>query len=1085
MKKRHEEHSYLWARPCKLLLIMKISTLLLIMSSISISANTFSQKLSVHAENGTILDVVNQIKQQSDYTFVYEESQVDINSRVSISATEENIITILDKALKGKGIHYTIQNNYVILSGKKDIPRGPSIAQNQKLTIRGQVFDRAEPPQSLPGVNIAIKNKQGGVTTDTDGYFTIQADRDDVLLFTYIGYKPTEFIVKRALSNLIISMQDDVSALDEVVVTGFSEERKLNTISAISQVNLESTLVNKPITSISQALQGGVTGITVTQQSGLPGGDAATIKIRGISSIHTKNDPLVLVDGIPMNMDNLDPNTIESVTVLKDAAAAAIYGSRAANGVIVVKTKRGSVGKVSVHYNGYAGLQKATYMPDFVDAPTYMTMVNEGYRNYGGDPVYSNETIQNTISGTDPYRYPNTDWMDLIWKDQWIQNHSVSVQGGNSIARFAVTGNYMKQDGFIKNYTYDRLNLRANTTVNLRENISIDVDLNMIRSNQHQPSVGDTGGGNPFDLLYWIPPNIVGKYPGKENDRNVYYGNFGTNMRNPLAQLENGGYTQQLTDNISVNLQPRWIIIPNLNLKGRFSYNVNSGVKKQERHASNFFDYNNGQLITTWNNYFNAATSRSSYYYLGGTLDYTLTLDKHRLFAIGGVNAEVNNSDAWDEYALQSTFAKVNYTFDNRYLIEGTVRVDGSSRFGKDHKYGVFPSIAVGWNAHEEQFLKNVEWVNNLKLRASYGQLGNEDIGLYKYQNLIDPSDGRETVFGNPDISWEKVNMLDVGTDISLFSGLIDVTFDYYDKQTKDLLLEPPLSYIGGMDKTIINAGSVRNRGWELSVNLAKNFGDWDFSIFGGLSQNRNKIEDLIGGPYDNGDNIHQVGHALSSHYRYKSFGLLQESDFTADSDGNLIPKEGVVIIDGQKPGDIRYEDLNKDGVISSDDREIMGTGEPDLNYFANFSAKWKGFDFEIMLQGVRGVEAFYGSSYSVPLNLDGNSVTPQWFHLDYWTPNNPDARFPRLTPTPGENAKASDYWKFDASYCRVKYIQLGYTFNRNLTNKFYVGNLRLFVNLQNPFTFAKEDKIDPEARGGQNAYPLVKTYSAGLNISF
>lgn len=962
----------------------------------------------------------------------------------------------------------------------------PAIAQeSENITIRGQVFDKSEPPIPMAGVSIQIKGKNEGIASDADGYFKIDAKRNDVLVFSFIGFKPVEFIVKRHQSNLVIALQEDVTSLNEVVVTGFTEERKLNSISALAQVRLESTLDNKPITSISQALQGGVTGIAVSQSSGLPGGDAATIKIRGISTLGN-SDPLVLVDGIPMDMNNLDPTTIESVTVLKDAAAAAIYGSRAANGVIVVKTKRGDVGKVRVSYSGYAGVQKATYMPDFVDSPTYMGMVNEAYKNMGGDPVYSDETISNTLAGTYPYKYPNTNWVDLLWKDQFLQNHSVSISGGNSIARFAVTGNYMQQNGFMENYDYNRLNLRANTTVNLRENISVDVDLNMIRSNQHQPSVAESGGDNPFNLLYWTPPTIVGRYPAKANDRNDYYGNFGTNMRNPLAQLDKGGYTQQLTDNISVNLQPKWTILPGLNLRGQFSYRVNSGVKKQERHSSNFFDYNNGQLICTWNNYFSAGTSRSSYYYVGATADYTLNfLDKHRLFAIIGTNAEVNNSDAWDEYSMQSTYGKVNYTYDSRYLLEVTLRADGSSRFGKNHKYGLFPSVAAGWNMHEEAFMKQFDWLTNFKIRASYGQLGNENIGLYKYQNLIDPSNGSETVFGNPDISWEKVNMLDIGTDLSFFNGLVDITFDYYDKRTTDILLTPPLSFVAGIGTSTINSGKVRNKGWELSANVRKTIGDWDLSVFGGLSKNKNKIESLIGGPYDNGSSIHKEGYALNSHYMYRAQGLLQESDFTTDSEGNLIPKEGVVIIDGQKPGDIHYKDINKDGKITPDDREIMGTGEPDFNYFANFSAKWKGIDFEIMLQGVSGVEAFYGGNYAVPLNLDGNSTTPQKFHLDYWTKDNPNARFPRLTPTPGENAKSSDYWKFDASYCRIKYIQIGYTVKPTWTNKFFVSNLRFFVNMQNPFTIAKEDKIDPEARGGQSSYPLVKTYSAGLNISF
>lgn len=466
-------------------------------------------------------------------------------------------------------------------------------------------------------------------------------------------------------------------------------------------------------------------------------------------------------------------------------------------------------------------------------------------------------------------------------------------------------------------------------------------------------------------------------------------------------------------------------------------------------------------------------------------MEYTLEKGKHRLFAIGGTNIELNNSDAWKEYSMHSAYIKANYTYNGRYLVEGTLRADGSSRFGKGNKYGYFPSVGLGWNVSEESFMKDLTWLSNLKMRASYGQLGNENIGLYKYQTLIDSGNGNETTFGNPDITWEKVNMFDIGADISLFNGMVDLTFDYYDKKTTDILLTPSISMIGGLGSTTINAGRVSNKGWEFSVNLAKSLGDWELSLFGGISKNKNKITKLVSGPYDNGSTIHQEGHPLNSFYMYKTDGLLQESDFTTDADGALIPKEGIVIIDGQQPGDIHYLDMNGDKAITADDRTIMGSSEPKLNYFANFSLKWKNFDFEIMCQGVNGVEAYYGGNFAVPLRLDGNSTTPQEFHLDYWTPKNPNAKFPRLTPTPGNNSLSSDYWRFDASYCRVKYIQLGYTFKQEWTRKFLVNNLRVFVNLQNPFTIAKEDRVDPEGRGSHTTYPMVKTYSAGLNVAF
>lgn len=1084
MKKKQDQHLVLGIYCPKLKRIMKLTSFFLICCALYISAESYSQTkvFSFTLKNASIEEVLAMIKKNSDYSFFYEDSQIDLSSRVTVSAKKETISSILEKLLADQNVSYKIENKHIVLY--KTVPGNNQ--DNNMISIKGQVFDKSEPPFPLPGVTILVKGTNQGVTTDLDGLFQIQVPRDAVLVFSYIGYKPVEYIAKRHQGNLIISLNEDISALEEVVVTGISEERKLNSISSISQVKIDATLTNKPITSLSQALQGGVTGITVTQSSGLPGGDAATIKIRGLSTLNS-NDPLILVDGIPMYMENLDPNTIESVTVLKDAAAAAIYGARAGNGVIAIKTKRGEPGKIKVSYSGYGGVQKATYMPKFVDAPTYMGMMNEAYKNNGGDPVYSDEAIEKTIAGDEPYKYPNTDWVDLLWKNASIQSHSVSVYGGSSIARFAITGNYVSQTGYIKDFTFDRLNLRANTSVSLRENITVGVDLNIIRGTQHKCSVdGATGAFNPFGLLYMTPPTIVGKYPKRENDPNEYYGNYGSSMRNPLAQVEKGGFTENLSDNVSINLQPKWTIIPGLNLSGQFSYQVNSGANKGDRRAVNFFDYDNGQLIATWANFQPSSTWRSSYYYLGGTVDYTKTFnDKHRIFVISGTNMEMTNEGVWQEHAMQSVFAKANYTFNERYLFEGTIRRDGSSRFGSGKKYGWFPSGAIGWNVNKEAFLEDVDWLSNFKLRASYGQLGNENIGWYKYQSIINSGDGSESVFGNPDISWEKVSMFNTGFDLSVFHNKIDITFDYYDKLTSDIILEPPLSHVGGIGSSSINAGEVRNKGWELSVNYKQTFGDWNVSTFSGISQNKNKIEKLLGGPYDRGSYIHKEGYALYSDYRYVSNGLLQESDFILQDNGSYLPKEGVVIIDGQQPGDIRYMDLDGDNQITANDRQVMGNGEPKFNYFANFNIGWKNLDFEILLQGVSGVDAYYGGSYAVPINIDGYSSTPQTFHLDYWTKENPNARFPRLTPTPGENGKASDYWHFDASYCRIKYIQVGYTLPFSLTHKYWISNLRFFVNLQNPFTIAKERKIDPESRGGENTYPLSKTYSAGINISF
>ena len=836
---------------------------------------------------------------------------------------------------------------------------------------------------------------------------------------------------------------------------------------------------------MSQSLQGGITGLNVTQSSGLPGADAATIKIRGISSLETNNDPLVLVDGIPMDMNQLDPNTIESITVLKDAAASAIYGARAANGVIVVKTKRGTPGKVSISYNGYVGMQQATYLPEFVDGATYMEMVNAANLNTGGSPVYSQEAIDATRNHTDLVNYPDTDWTDWLFHNGMVQNHSVAVSGGSNLARFALTVNYLQNDGLVDNTNSDRLNIRANTSVNLLDNLSVNMDFNSYRTNREQPLFNN--GGDIFTYIYRTPPTTVIKYPMKEGSDIVYYGNR-PEQRNPAAILERGGIYTVLEDNVSINIAPRWEIIPHLIVRGQYSYRISSGATRSERDAYNFFDYNSDAFLQTWGASYSATKDRSSYYYLGGTIEYTFEKNQHRLFAIGGYNQEKTNSGDWDRWSMVSVFAKANYTYDNRYLLEATVRRDGSSRFGPGHKFGVFPSVGAGWNMHEEKFMEPLkDKITEFKWRASYGLLGNENIGLYKYQNLIDAGNGNETVFGNPDITWETVYMLNVGADIRLFKDLA-ITFDYYDKLTKDMIITPPVSYIGGTTSAPLNSGEVRNRGWELDINYGKQLTkDFGFNIHAGLSQNKNKIEDLFGAPYDNGDRIHQVGHALNSWYVYPTDGLLQEDDFTTDASGNLVPREGVVIFDGQQPGDIHYLDTNGDGSITTEDRVIRGDDQPNLNYFANITLDWKKWNLEVLFQGSQGVEAYYSEPYSFGLNTSGDGSTPLAVQADYWTPENTDARYPRMAPNSsyGSNHHTSDYWHFDASYCRVKYIQLGYLFDQMGLKKIGIQNIRVYANVQNPFTFSKQDLVDPESRGQRGSYPLIKTYSLGVSLNF
>lgn len=1085
----------------KILLKMKLLTVLtLAVIAVSAANNTYSQatKFNLKLNNVTVKQIFQEIEENSEFILLYNEKDVDVNRKVDVKVKDESVESILDQVFEDTQNEYKIYDRQIVIlpneyiksdksSGKLELIDLNNSAQ-EELTVRGRVFEETEPPLALPGVSIIVKNSNKGTVSDDDGYFSIKVAKNDVLVFSFVGFESKEFMVNRPHDNLIISLKENIEALDEVIVTGLSEERKLNSISSISQLDISSNLENKPVTQISQALQGGITGLTVTQSSGLPGADAAAIKIRGISTLGNSN-PLVLVDGIPMDMNNLDPTTIESVTVLKDAAAAAIYGSRAANGVIVIKTKRGEPGNVKVRYNGYYGIQQATYTPEFVDAPTYMEMVNQAAINEGSDPRYTQEAIDITKAGTDLINYPNTDWYNLLVNDGSINSHSVGVSGGSSLARFSLNVNYLGQQGFLDKVDSERLTLRINTTVTVAKNLNVNMDFNSYRTDRQEP-MGFGVDWYSWDFLnriYAALPTMISKYPDK-GDGIDYYGKDYTGSRvdtNPMLRMEKGGYSNWLNDNISVNIQPKWTIKDKLNLRGQFSYRVNSSINNQSRDEFNYFDYETGALLSTLDAMRNSSQERSSYYFVGGNLDYTIEKDAHRLFSIAGYNQELTNSGAWNEWSMISTFGKLNYSFKNKYLLEGTLRVDGSSRFGKGHKFGFFPAVGVGWNINQESFLLDYNWLDNFKLRASYGQLGNENVGLYLYQSLINSANGVETVFGNKDITWETVNMFNSGFDLSIFDGFAEFTFDWYNKLTTDIILTPPVPLSAGIGTTPINAGEVRNKGWEFSLNLGKQQKSFNYNMHLGLSYNKNKIEKLINGPYDNNTSINREGYSINSYYQYKTDGLLQESDFIGkDENGYWIPKEDVVVFNGQAPGDIKYLDANKDGIITLDDRTIQGNSFPTYNYFSNLSFGYRNFDFEVMLQGVADIKGYLVRHYTNAIDMTDHH-TPLIEQTDYWTPDNTDASYPRLLTNPGYNKYSSDFWRYDASFTRVRYIQLGYTLKNEYSRKVGLSTTRFYLNVQNPLTISSQSQVDPESRPSAQSYPLVKTYSFGLNIEF
>lgn len=955
------------------------------------------------------------------------------------------------------------------------------------LTIRGVVVDTNEPPQPLAGATVIVQGTTVGTITDESGFFSIKADKGDTLIISFMGYVTNEYRVNGSVANASIALAEDVTTLEQVIVTGMTGQARNKVASSVGVIK-QATFTNKPITRLSQALQGGTTGIFVSQESGLPGGDGAKIKIRGVASL-LGSDPLILIDGFESDMEKLDPATVESISVLKDASAAAMYGAKSGNGVIVITTKRGAAGKVSVGYNGYYGVQQPLYLPEFVDAGTYMEYHNVASVNSNSAPIYSETMIQTTRDGSDPINFPDTDWQkEAMLRFTNIHEHSLSVSGGNTTARFALSAQYMKQEGIYKYMEngFERMAIRLNTTINLTKTLFTYVDAFINREVQSMPK---TQNWSMLDYIYRTPPTVAGIYPQKEGSNYTYYGIF-QQMWNPLLNLQRGWREEKFRDYATINVRPVWHITPELVLKGQFGYRLSSGLNRWVRKPSyDIKDYFTDESVYTFNfNVDSSYPSRSSFWMASLMLDYNKKwASGHELNAYGGWSQEKDMRGTWAKVGLVSFFGKVHYSYKDRYLLEVGMRGDGSSLFGKGHKWAAFPSAAIGWNIKNENFMTNSRFINAMKLRLSYGMLGNNRLAPYKYQSTVNTS-GTETVNGNPDITWEKVTIWNAGLDMSVWNNRIDFTAEAFRKITNGLIAEVPSTPSSGLLWSFINAGQARVNGFEVSVAFNHNFNpDTRISLNLGYSYSKSKLlsvnNDQIVGRDDKAaekNKIYKKGYAIQEYYGYVANGLLSQDDL--DNYYPIIGGYGASTL-AQSPGDIRYVDMNGDGEISDADKVPLGAVDPSSVYHASLSFSWKNLDFETQINGVGAVPVFYTGLISNPIN-SSEGGKPQKWHMNYWTEDNTNARMPRPTLSAGTNAYFSTYWRENGAFVRVRFIQLGYTIPW-ISRKLHGETFRIYANVQNPFTFTKVQLIDPESKGEHTTYPMFRTYSVGLNIKF
>lgn len=1096
----------------QLLRIMKAISFLLLWGCLHVSAETLSQTVTLKVNRQPLQEVLVAIKEQTGYLIVYNDRYVNPRMLVSVDVADKPLEEVLDQLLKPQQLTYYIKDETIAIhelpTRSKKVKYSPAAYEKQQQIISGVVTDDSGQP--LEGVTVSVKGTQAVTTTDNKGNYRIAIpETGTALVFTNVGFKLLEYPVGNQ-RFIHVAMEAAVSDLDEVVVVGYGTQKRANLTGAITALDSRD-FGRRQVGQSSLLLQGVAPGVTVTQRSGQPGRDAGSVRIRGIGTIGDAN-PMVLIDGVEMSMNNIDPETIESISVLKDAASSAIYGSRAANGVILITTKRAKKDQTSMNYNTYYGFDNPTNLPQKVNAIDHMVYLDMAYINSGRDPIYESLIEEyRQDGGRDPDNFPDTDWMDLLLRTGQRQNHFLSFNKGYEKLTLATSFGYLKQQGIISHSSFDRLNFRLNSNVEISSKLTAKFDVMLTYLDRPEPISERANVNEVFFQMYRIPANQPAKFS------NGLYGE-GWTGENPLQWTEAGGIERLKSPSASMNFQFDYKPLPWLTANFVFSPIYTANHTKNFEKALTTYNadgsvYGNRPLISSLTENYNRTLNKT----LRGTISIEKKITNHYFKIMGGYSQEdydnyyfsgyregfqlpqydvldaggQDNKDsrgAAGQWALSSVFGRVNYDYNNKYLFEFTGRYDGSSRFAKKNRFAFFPSISVGWRLLEEPFMQPLNrFFDDLKLRASWGTLGNQNIGdsFYPYVSsvplTVNYTFGDKIVSGarlldlaNEELKWEQTAMYNIGLDLAL-KGNISITADYFSKKTSDILLTLNIPNSLGLNPPYQNAGTVSNKGWELGVKYAGRAGAVNYFVTAAVSDVINKVED-IKGVSSTALTQNREGYAMNSLYGHFSEGFFQdEADVENHADQFGIPAF---------PGDIKYRDLDDNGVIDDNDRGIFGNTIPRYTYSLNLNLDYKGFDLGLFLQGVGKVDGYLHSSAIMPF-FNGGTIYE--YHKDYWTPENRDAEFPRLVFNAANNQRNSSFWMKSAAYLRVKNIQLGYSILPAVIKKIGINSLRLYVTGENLFSFDKFwDGFDVEAPvSSGNFYPQVKSYSFGLNVNF
>lgn len=1115
-----------------LLFIMRIILFLFVLGVFQVYAiDSYAQKtqLTINEDRIELGELFNKIEQQTDFYFFYSIDHINKSQRVSVNANNKTIFEILDVVLKDTNITYLVNNKAIILNTRDKAEL--LTQQPSKRQVTGRVTDELGEP--IIGANIVEKGTINGTVTDIDGNFSLSVNENAVLVVSYIGYLGQDVsTIGRNVVN--IGLIEDTQALDELVVIGYGTMRKSDITGAVASVDKDK-ISRQPVASVGSALQGLATGVSVTSNSGTPG-SSPTIRIRGVGTVNDAN-PLYVVDGMPVtDINYLSASDIESMEILKDASATAIYGSRGANGVILMTTKGGTVGKTIITFDSYWGTNKLLNKLDLMSGPewySFQSDINKVKESVGVATLDLSKVDKNQ----------STNWLDEISRSAFMHNYSLGVSGGRADDyKYNFGFNYLNQEGTIKKSQFDRISLRQNTEKTiLKDFLMLGTNMTLTKSNSS--GISEFDGSGLYDGNYGVVSNAIRVEPviPAKNPDGTYGSSPYIDYNNPLADID---YPVRANNNLTIvgNIYGELNILKGLKFKSSFGAEIRRDYSRDFRpvYFVSSTQRNNENYITksevkgdyyTWENTFSYNNYFAEKHSLNIVAGYTNEWGKRELYSIMArdiIGEDINfhyidatmdkskttASNNATDYGLISYLGRIHYAYDDRYLITASFRRDGSSKFSAKNRWGNFPSLALGWRIDNEQFFKNLnlDFISSLKLRLGWGQIGNQNIGSNLNRSLLSMGDQYRYLFGmgsyetlyqgmtvlrmgNDDIRWETTESSNIGLDVSFLNQRLIFSFEYYDKDTKDMLLAAPMPiYMGYVNNTYKNIGAANNRGIELNIEWRDKIRDFDYNVSANMSTIRNRMTSLNGGtPISDGiygnftyrATYTNEGLPIGSFWGYKTNGLIQTQEQLAE-----VKKAGY--LPNAELGDIYFVDTSGDGFLNEDDLTVIGKAIPDIIYGLNIGLGWKGFDFSMQWGGTIGNDIY--NTTRLYINNTLSSTQKERKMLNYWTPTNTNTNVPRLTATDANNnMRVSDRFVEDGSYLRLRNAQVGYTLHNKIIEKVKLQKIRVYISGQNLLTFTNYSGLDPEV--GQSTsltrgmdygiYPQSMTITGGVNITF